>query len=581
MKNLLAFCCVVGLTAAGTSAQVPTFKMWVTEVYEVNPDGTYTARCGPYCPTQELLPGIALSGDLIQIEVEVEGWDASTDSGVCHPEGEACSVSAQDCALSHCSGLHSSAPCTNDSDCVSPDTCDPDNCRKSPILAAFQWAMDPSTFSNDLGPGLALAELACTTDRDCACPFTERPGDFNDCSDWALFGFCTCAEASCVENVCDPRAVAYIDYRVEGNFVFAGCQTPPWITLDIPEYQFGASCTDVNGGVPEELLRCSAGARPICNTDADCPSGSCELVRTSPYYLGTLILVATGEACGLLTLDLLEDSTFLIDNIGSKLPTPIIEPLRIDIGVSQPCDDGDPCTENDATCGGTCAGTPIRCAPGEWCLGGICTDCTFDQLIDATWADDGPPADDPFDRPGNCAIDARQPHSINDVTAIEGWDRLVLTFSCDPTRLATTLEPARFLVQTDSAEVSPPAIASGGVVANAVDRTITIPLGHRISPGTYTCVTHTDSANQWCAGFLPADASQDGLSTAADINALIHAINHVPGHALPIYATDMDRSGTTNGQDILRLIDLLNGASDFDPWLAQGLPPCPSLDFER
>jgi len=43
----------------------------------------------------------------------------------------------------------------------------------------------------------------------------------------------------------------------------------------------------------------------------------------------------------------------------------------------------------------------------------------------------------------------------------------------------------------------------------------------------------------------------------------------------PIYATDINRTGATNGQDILRLIDVLNGSGDFTPWLAQTLPPCP------
>ena len=103
--NARIFCVAVGLLTASTWAQVPLFKMWVTEVYEVNPDGTYTAKCGAVnCPTQDLLPGIADPGDLINIEVTVEGWDFSTDAGKCSPMGEVCSISAQDCALSHCTG---------------------------------------------------------------------------------------------------------------------------------------------------------------------------------------------------------------------------------------------------------------------------------------------------------------------------------------------------------------------------------------------------------------------------------------------------------------------------------------------
>ena len=76
-------------------------------------------------------------------------------------------------------------------------------------------------------------------------------------------------------------------------------------------------------------------------------------------------------------------------------------------------------------------------------------------------------------------------------------------------------------------------------------------------------------------GYLPADASQDGLSAAGDINALINSINLVPGLVLPIYATDINRSNVITGTDILRLIDLLNGAGDFDVWIARGIGACP------
>ncbi len=46
--------------------------------------------------------------------------------------------------------------------------------------------------------------------------------------------------------------------------------------------------------------------------------------------------------------------------------------------------------------------------------------------------------------------------------------------------------------------------------------------------------------------------------------------------ALPDRAVDIDRSGETSGQDILRLIDLLNGASEFEVWITRSLPanPC-------
>ena len=60
-----------------------------------------------------------------------------------------------------------------------------------------------------------------------------------------------------------------------------------------------------------------------------------------------------------------------------------------------------------------------------------------------------------------------------------------------------------------------------------------------------------------------------------DINVLIDWINLVPGSVFPDYASDINRIGITSGSDILRLIDLLNGADAFDVWITRELPASP------
>ena len=107
------------------------------------------------------------------------------------------------------------------------------------------------------------------------------------------------------------------------------------------------------------------------------------------------------------------------------------------------------------------------------------------------------------------------------------------------------------------------------------ESTVRLDLDRRIEPGAWTVITHESSGSKVCLGFLPADASQNLLSSTGDINALIDSINLVPGRILPDYATDINRSGVTNGQDILRLIDLLNGAGEFSVWITQRMPPSP------
>jgi len=153
---------------------------------------------------------------------------------------------------------------------------------------------------------------------------------------------------------------------------------------------------------------------------------------------------------------------------------------------------------------------------------------------------------------------------------------MVMSFSCN--LAAFPLGPEDFSVSATPAGVAP---SVSDVLIDGAGGTATVILDDMIPPGQWTCIEHPASGEEWCMGYLPADAGQDGMSTAADINALIDAINLVPGHELPDYATDIDRSGATNAQDILRLIDLLNGAGDFDPWLGQALPTCPSATNTR
>ncbi|MCH8148556.1 MAG: hypothetical protein IH987_11265, partial [Planctomycetes bacterium] len=172
------------------------------------------------------------------------------------------------------------------------------------------------------------------------------------------------------------------------------------------------------------------------------------------------------------------------------------------------------------------------------------------------------------DPPKN-AIDARQPHSINDAAAVMGWDSIELTMS----ETLVSVAPGDFsLSEVGDDGVAPSIIAA----ANLAGTDVLLTFDRPIDPGAWTQITHNASGTSTCIGYLPADANQDGLSSAGDINNLINSINLVPGLILPEYATDIDRSGQTLGTDILRLIDLLNGAGAFDSWITQsiGASPC-------
>ena len=221
-----------------------------------------------------------------------------------------------------------------------------------------------------------------------------------------------------------------------------------------------------------------------------------------------------------------------------------------------------------------------RCTPvcAKWSTGKFCGDADFEcpqpcEIGDITtifFADhseidpSGPPI-------LNCAIDARQPHDLNDAGLTFGWDRMVMQLACNAATVPWSVFDFHVTSSGGNIENRP-----ASLVFDDMHARLSVVLADRIPPGEWTCIEHVESGNRWCAGYLPGDANQDRLVTAGDINALIDSINLVPGRVLPNYASDMNRSGVTTTADILRLIDLLNGAGEFDPWIARSLPPCPS-----
>ena len=92
-----------------------------------------------------------------------------------------------------------------------------------------------------------------------------------------------------------------------------------------------------------------------------------------------------------------------------------------------------------------------------------------------------------------------------------------------------------------------------------------------IADVVWTTITHDASGTSTRIGFLPADVNEDGISNANDVLALIDFLNGV-GDALPVYKPDIDRSGASNTADVLRVIDLLNGGGVYQVYLNAELP---------
>jgi hypothetical protein len=102
---------------------------------------------------------------------------------------------------------------------------------------------------------------------------------------------------------------------------------------------------------------------------------------------------------------------------------------------------------------------------------------------------------------------------------------------------------------------------------------VTVELDGLVPVGQRTKVTHVPSGSKTCVGFLPGDASGNGTSNPQDIIHLIDCLNGV--RVCGIWQCDSNRSNECNAQDILREIDLLNGADSYNPWNQETLPDCP------
>jgi len=488
------------------------------------------------------------------------------------------------------------------------------------------------TIPVDDGDGLGFRD--CATDADCnrGCRILKGP-----ClSDENCIGTDTCDTnplAKCQTKLEGEGPSSEVDCVLDGDCTrgvceggVAECNTSTYTHLRCPSGDpcaTSADCTEFGACEPEcGYLPNSNKPRP-CIAQEECVPGSCQSQCTSasfvqvPAVANQSFLIRVGgefrtEPAGTLRAECVRDDCNengipdLLDIANGIQPDCNLngEPDSCDLhdtGISSDCNCNeipDEC-EIDAAIPINCTGVPGPCEAGPFfcnsfdcdddsnangipdCCDAVvppatCADCCVvaDDLVDVVFAESGSSLND--DQAKNCAIDAREPHDIDNAANRNGWDRMVMSFSCDPSDIS--LDPGDFTVQVVPAGTAPQV---SSIVIDSVGNTATVVLNEKIAPGRWTCIGHPNSGNQWCMGYLPADANQDGLSAASDINALIDSMNRIPGAERPTHATDIDRSGTTNTQDLLRLVDLLNGAGEFSQWLARELPPCPSASDGR
>ncbi|MFQ5414089.1 MAG: hypothetical protein ACE5E6_06485 [Phycisphaerae bacterium] len=164
--------------------------------------------------------------------------------------------------------------------------------------------------------------------------------------------------------------------------------------------------------------------------------------------------------------------------------------------------------------------------------------------------------------PPNDAIDARQPFEP-DGSNVSGWDSIAITFNGD----ASCVTADAFDITTDPQAPQDPSVMNVTIDGS----TATLTFDQIIPELAWTTITFVQTGDSTRIGFLPADAGNDGISNANDVLTLIDNLNGVID-PLTDYQCDIDRSGICNANDVLRDIDLLNGAGEYPVYNGASLP---------
>lgn len=170
--------------------------------------------------------------------------------------------------------------------------------------------------------------------------------------------------------------------------------------------------------------------------------------------------------------------------------------------------------------------------------------------------------------PANNTIDARQPHAINAVNPGQSFSQILIDM---PACAVASAAPADFSVSESGGTGGVPAVVS---VTPLDADTVTLTLSEAVEAGAWTAITHVASGSNTCVGNLPGDVNGDRTSNTSDMGALTAILN---GGGGSLVNADTDRSSAITAEDLTHLLNVLNGAGMFNPWLNVSLPavsPC-------
>lgn len=421
---------------------------------------------------------------------------------------------------------------------------------------------DPCAF----GPCCSLSEPPCQSLSRPKC--AEIGGVFggpnvscqavDDCG----VGSCCELDGTCVDNVYLPECPAPGVFRLEQT-----CETGPSCMArgaccmddGTCELLTAEDCPDLGGvytadGEPcDPLDRCRTGA--CCRRDGSCAErtrDSCE--NNDGFYRGADTVCdgagdCTRGACCELDGTCFDDTIAPLCTASGAEFTPDAGCSQLNCGLRGACCRSGACTiESQAAClltGGTHEGTGVACDPNP---------CDPLRIVDSL--------------PDDCTIFARQPTEPDGSGPIL-FNFSLLTFNGD----ATGIPESDFEISVlPEPSVPPPDLDS--IIRNG--NTLTFVFHRTIPVGKWLCITHLPSGTGMCMGYLPGDVNGDTVSSVEDALKLMDCLSSgQEGPEFQCYC-DIDGSQACGPADLLRLIDLLNGAGVYDPWLDFSIGACPS-----
>lgn len=534
-------------TASGESPNIPVFSLWATKVT----DGFGGPNKCTSCPTQSVPFGQVDPGDVVQVELFVSNWDAEPMQGIC--DGDPRVAHNGSCSMldpiEQCPGWHCA---NNGSDCsigqsCGGGTCIHNACQLEPRLSAYTATVTGDSLRSAASGELFPYRIPCV------------PADCNFLPD----GTCPCAQFYQSQSQC--TCAGPFSSGCDPGTNLCGMGASMFIESARPDFLFaGLSSEEVVGVFSEQGVDFTGFLWSRLNAVVD---------DGTRRYLGTMLLEVSHDAAGVFTLTYYKDSgaTLATDGHYRLFDGFIYQDLRIDVSTS-PDFDNDAVNNDLDNCPNFANADQADC--DENGQGDLCDQLCGGQIGWTTFPADG-------------VVDARE-----DVDALSGVPagitELGVAFSCfvgvplsgNPFGVADFMVTATDGAQNTVIAAASPDLCLLNYVLVLSDR---LPLWEWTSVSTTAEELHTGNMSPLSTvlvadvGVLPGDVDGNAISNSADVAALRNTLlNNLPWTAGLALSADIDRSGVLTALDLIREVDLLNGANTTRVWNGATLPPKPN-----